>query len=195
MRSGAHVQEYAPLRCSPQLRRRPSLRDGLAWKKGALRRSRKSDVRGSRRWSGRRGSNPRHSAWKADALPIELLPRNSWRGETPNRAEAFRAVRFGAGAPKPGVGPQARLGAGLSPGDRRPGWIHSSGGELRSREQTNRRHHPTRSGGWWWRVLDLNQRRLAPAGLQPAPFGRSGNPPKVLRFDCFAESSRVVRPS
>src|SRR3954469_432058 len=25
--------------------------------------------------SGRRGSNPRHSAWKADALPTELLPR------------------------------------------------------------------------------------------------------------------------
>ena len=26
-------------------------------------------------WSGRRGSNPRPSAWKADALPTELLPR------------------------------------------------------------------------------------------------------------------------
>ncbi len=26
------------------------------------------------RWSGRRGSNPRRSAWKADALPTELLP-------------------------------------------------------------------------------------------------------------------------
>jgi hypothetical protein len=25
-------------------------------------------------WSGKRGSNPRHSAWKADALPTELLP-------------------------------------------------------------------------------------------------------------------------
>ena len=25
-------------------------------------------------WSGRRGSNPRPSAWKADALPTELLP-------------------------------------------------------------------------------------------------------------------------
>lgn len=28
-----------------------------------------------RKWSGRRGSNPRHSAWKADALPTELLPQ------------------------------------------------------------------------------------------------------------------------
>ena len=25
-------------------------------------------------WSGRRDSDPRHSAWKADALPTELLP-------------------------------------------------------------------------------------------------------------------------
>src|SRR5687767_10023328 len=30
-----------------------------------------------RRESGRRGSNPRHQAWKACALPTELLPRTS----------------------------------------------------------------------------------------------------------------------
>ena len=29
--------------------------------------------------------------------------------------------------------------------------------------------------GWW--MLDLNQRRLAPADLQSAPFSHSGNPP------------------
>src|SRR6188474_1673247 len=28
-------------------------------------------------WSGRRDSNPRHPAWKARALPTELLPLNS----------------------------------------------------------------------------------------------------------------------
>jgi hypothetical protein len=28
-------------------------------------------------WSGRRGSNSRHSAWEADALPTELLPHQS----------------------------------------------------------------------------------------------------------------------
>ncbi len=27
-----------------------------------------------KQWSGKRGSNPRPSAWKADALPTELLP-------------------------------------------------------------------------------------------------------------------------
>ena len=26
-------------------------------------------------WSGKRDSNPRPSAWEADALPTELLPR------------------------------------------------------------------------------------------------------------------------
>ena len=30
----------------------------------------------SKNWSGRRDSNPRPSAWKADALPTELLPQN-----------------------------------------------------------------------------------------------------------------------
>jgi hypothetical protein len=30
-------------------------------------------------WSGRRGSNSRHSAWKAEALPTELLPPNSFK--------------------------------------------------------------------------------------------------------------------
>ena len=32
-----------------------------------------------------------------------------------------------------------------------------------------------------WRVLDSNQRRHKPAGLQPAPFGRSGNSPKFRK--------------
>ena len=30
------------------------------------------------KWSGRRGSNSRHSAWKADALPTELLPQKGF---------------------------------------------------------------------------------------------------------------------
>jgi hypothetical protein len=35
----------------------------------------RSGLRGrAERWSGRRGSNPRHSAWEADTLPTELLP-------------------------------------------------------------------------------------------------------------------------
>jgi hypothetical protein len=34
-------------------------------------------------WSGKRDSNPRRSAWKADALPTELFPL-WWRGEDLN---------------------------------------------------------------------------------------------------------------
>ena len=33
-------------------------------------------------WSGRRGSNSRHAAWKAAALPTELLPLGSARSKT-----------------------------------------------------------------------------------------------------------------
>src|SRR5947208_16809871 len=36
------------------------------------------------RESGRRGSNPRPSAWKADALPTELRPRAEWWGKDSN---------------------------------------------------------------------------------------------------------------
>ena len=32
-------------------------------------------AQGLKHLSGRRGSNSRHSAWKADALPTELLPQ------------------------------------------------------------------------------------------------------------------------
>ena len=71
-------------------------------------------------WSGRRGSNSRPSAWKADALPTELLPRRC-SGRPPCPAQ----------------------------------YIIS----------------------WWWR-LDSNQRRLSPAGLQPAPISHSGTPPR-----------------
>ena len=34
----------------------------------------RSYVGSQRNWSGRRDSNPRHSAWEADTLPAELLP-------------------------------------------------------------------------------------------------------------------------
>lgn len=32
-----------------------------------------------REWSGKRVSNPRPSAWEADALPTELFPPGRWR--------------------------------------------------------------------------------------------------------------------
>ena len=40
--------------------------------------------------SGKRGSNPRHSAWKADALPTELFPRNRMGREGFEPPKRFR---------------------------------------------------------------------------------------------------------
>jgi hypothetical protein len=88
--------------------------------------------------SGRRDSNPRHSAWKADALPTELLPQ--------------------VPTPRPGVGSRTR-----------PRGLHPAGLSFHAA--------PSHFSKSRWRVLDSNQRRRMPAGLQPAPFGHSGNPP------------------
>ena len=84
------------------IRVRPVLRD--AWAAGL------GDACGPRRrldpgipardWSGRRDSNPRHPAWKARALPTELLPLASrdiapdewWRGEDSNLRRLRRQI-------------------------------------------------------------------------------------------------------
>ncbi len=49
-------------------------------------------------WSGKRGSNPRHSAWKADALPTELFPLCGPAGSA-LIAEAFYLVEGGGFEP------------------------------------------------------------------------------------------------
>ena len=46
----------------------------IEWKSIVLTTERTGQVYQIFCWSGRRGSNSRHSAWKADALPTELLP-------------------------------------------------------------------------------------------------------------------------
>src|SRR3989304_9607525 len=46
-------------------------------------------------WSGKRDSNPRPSAWKADALPTELFPQVIllwWRGEDSNLRRLSRQI-------------------------------------------------------------------------------------------------------
>ena len=43
-------------------------------------------------WSGRRVSNPRHSAWKADALPTELLPPGAATAPPLTRAERYHVA-------------------------------------------------------------------------------------------------------
>ncbi len=47
------------------------------------------------KWSGKRDSNPRPSAWKADALPIELFPhllKFWWGGEDSNLRRLSRQI-------------------------------------------------------------------------------------------------------
>ena len=83
-------------------------------------------------WSGKRGSNPRPSAWKADALPTELFPPEA-AGHRDLRKDKVR----------------------------------------------------------WWGMVDLNHRRHTPTGLQPVPFGRSGNPPKHLSGPCGPRKPRL----
>ena len=51
--------------------------------------------------SGRRDSNPRRSAWKADALPTELLPRPS--PPLPLRAVSSTILLLGAASGPPGL--------------------------------------------------------------------------------------------
>ena len=44
--------------------------------------------------SGRRGSNPRPSAWKADALPTELLPHTfEYKNSGESRIRTYEGVR------------------------------------------------------------------------------------------------------
>ncbi len=48
-----------------------------------------------KKWSGKRGSNPRPKAWKAFALPDELLPPvSSFGGERRIRTSEGTANRF-----------------------------------------------------------------------------------------------------
>src|SRR5690348_2031779 len=74
--------------------------------------------------SGRRGSNPRPSAWEADALPTELLPQLGAEldgGSTPSQAPR------GSGLPiPPALDPlPARRHRDVLPGVRREGRGHS----------------------------------------------------------------------
>src|SRR5690349_7155763 len=54
-----------------------------------LRRQETAQLTDCRDWSGQRGSNPRHPAWEADALPAELCPPG--RANITEEREGFNA--------------------------------------------------------------------------------------------------------
>ena len=76
-------------------------------------------IRAKARWSGRRGSNPRPTAWKAVTLPTELLPRlpqsgGEWRIRTSvGRGPAdLQSAAFDRSANSPRVELSSFFGAG-----------------------------------------------------------------------------------
>ncbi len=95
------------------------------------------------KWSGRRGSNSRHSAWKADALPTELLPPKSRTKRPPRRPMTNqRGIR-------------------QSPSDLERDLTHAGSYVVDLRPRNQPRGSPTTNShiGWWWGE-DSNLRRL-----------------------------------
>ena len=78
-----------------------------------------------KKWSGKRDSNPRPSAWKADALATELLPlipasKNPWwRGEDSNlrrlRRQIYSLLPLAAREPLQYIIAKLELAMGLEP--------------------------------------------------------------------------------
>ena len=121
-----------------------------------------------RNLSGRRGSNPRPSAWKADALPTELLPlfRFFW----PIAASCFASS----------VGHYRKVTPSLL--------THITCTEPKQTStlfvvnSTFQNKSPiVLLSGSWWEKMDSNHRRYKPADLQSAPFGHSGILPKFIK--------------
>ena len=109
--------------------------------------------------SGRRGSNPRPLAWKANALPTELLPQFSFIFD-----DFCVGLRI--------VGRSLPSGNSLSP---RSSALKSFKNKLRIFVRSFRNKIQS-----LWEKMDSNHRRYKPADLQSAPFGHSGILPKEL---------------
>ena len=120
-------------------------------------------------WSGRRGSNPRPSAWKADALPTELLPlfRFFW----PIAASCFASS----------VGHYRKVTPSLL--THIPCTEPKQTSTLFVVNSTFQNKSPiVLLSGSWWEKMDSNHRRYKPADLQSAPFGHSGILPFLVSF-------------
>ena len=107
------LRESVRLECrrhsaSPENRRAPQL-EGLFTRDSVV-------------WSGRRDSNPRHSAWEADTLPAELLPLEEAAAVGPplGRSLAWMpARREPRRAPVPDAGMSGIAGRWLAPASSR----------------------------------------------------------------------------
>ena len=145
--------------------------------------------------SGRRGSNPRPSAWKANALSTELLPQicggQGWIRTTegvsqqiyslPHLATLVLAQQYfkksgrRGSNPRPSAWKANALSTELLPQDRMKQPILSF-------------------VSFVWAVMDSNHRRRKPAELQSAPFGHSGNCPfQYILLSLLSDSNQRPR--
>ena len=108
--------------------------------------------------SGRRGSNPRPSAWKADALPTELLPRFI----VLRRHLRRRCSSFASSHTRVCSGAHSSRFLNLPP---------------QNDKTFNRQTLCALDSLPLWGEKDSNLRRRAPADLQSAPVGHFGISP------------------
>jgi hypothetical protein len=137
-----------------------------------------TEARGaSEGWSGRRGSNPRPTAWKAVTLPLSY---SRLRPRTPYASLGLRRA-----SPLPSSHPQrfARTAAASppSPETHSPGRDNDPGLPAVARGKSL----PAASEGWW-AGEDSNLRSPGAADLQSAAIDRSatcpkGTPPRRIR--------------
>jgi hypothetical protein len=134
-----------------------------------------ASARVSEGWSGRRGSNPRPTAWKAVTLPLSYSrlrarPRLAGAPARTDRHPLFlpshRRITL-AGCPVCPARTRRRANARLAA---RPAGPPNQGSPS----------HATRLRGFWWGGEGSNLRSPKAAGLQPAAIDRSATSPNNL---------------
>ena len=129
-------------------------------------------------WSGRRGSNPRPTAWKAVTLPL------SYSRLRAHRLACRRALLPRASAGKPAVFllPTRHFHS--------PARSAAAAHLLRTSSARPTFRAPNPRGRGWWGGEGSNLRSPKAAGLQPAAIDRSATSPKYISccssgHDCF----------
>ena len=134
--------------------------------------------------SGRRGSNPRPLAWKANALPTELLPRSS----------------FLSGDFRVGLRIFGQSFTEVNSFPHRLSVLNSSRNKLQTVFCLSFGRFPRWTSPEFvgvrlnlWEKMDSNHRRYKPADLQSAPFGHSGILPFFVSFGCLLRYASYPR--
>ena len=119
-------------------------------------------------WSGRRGSNPRPTAWKAVTLPLSY-----------SRLRASRALPFGASAGKPRPPHPILRNPSTRPHRLSNTFVPSPPRTLGLPTAKPSTREPISRSEGWWGGEGSNLRSPKAAGLQPAAIDRSATSPKT----------------